>query len=100
MSRRLSHLFVLWCYGCYMPTDAPLPDPLPAGERELVPGGRRGGPVARTWIGMGWDQIFSATRSRAARARGLAVNSASAGRTGRRVTTPGLGHWLPVRTVV
>src|SRR5713226_1497764 len=35
MSRRVPHLFLCSaaCYGWYMPTDAPHPHPLPAGER-------------------------------------------------------------------
>src|SRR5216684_7991232 len=46
----------------------------------------------------GWGQIFSATRNRAERARGLAVTSASDGRTGRRVTMRRVARWPQVQT--
>src|ERR1700737_2582200 len=61
---------------------------------------RRPAGVGRTpGLGGGtWCQIFSATRSRAQPARGLAVTSASEGRTGRRVTIRRVARWPQVQT--
>src|SRR5713101_7199472 len=102
MSRRVPHLLLCSavCDGCATAATCLLtphtPTLSPQGRGGLVPGGRRGEPDARTWEGMG--QIFSATRNRAERARGLAVTSASDGRMGRRVTMRRVARWPQVQT--
>src|SRR6266576_6094017 len=99
-------LFDLWFGGC-PPSGRSLRDrppspasgegkpPSPAsgeGKNCLVAGGVR--PATRTL----WFQIFSATRRRADRARGLAATSSSEGRTGCRVMTRRVARWPQVQT--
>src|SRR6185312_11512290 len=70
--------------------------PVPGEELCLAAGGVNRTPGLMGWEG--WSQIFSATRSRAERARGLALTSASEGRTARRVTRRRVARWPQVQT--
>src|SRR5260370_24096856 len=56
MSRRVPHVFQKVGRRFTWVTDAPLPDPLPAGERGIAPGGRRvTGRQDLGGVGMGSD---------------------------------------------
>src|ERR1700694_2481975 len=101
MSRRVPHLFVrcgprlcATAATCLPTPHSPTLSPQGRGGLCLAAGGWNRTPG----LGKGWGQILSATLSRAERARGLAVNSASDGRTGRRVTMRRVARWPQVQT--
>src|SRR5260370_6417569 len=99
MSRRVPHLLLSFLMDCRASPPALRATSPRAGRDLLKLRLAAGGVTGRQDLGgRGWGQIFSATRNRAERARGLAATSASDGRTGRRVTMRRVAPWPQVQT--